>query len=118
MRVTPLVAALLAITLSGSALAQEWIEYSSRQGRFTGNFPSQPRVTTTTYQSPYGANLPARVYSASEGPSRNSVKRSYSTRVITGRIVLSSQRMASCPSRYSGAITLLPLEDIFVTAAV
>ena len=60
MRVTPLVAALLAVTLSGSVLAQEWIEFASREDRFTGNFPTQPRVTTTTYQSQYGADLPAR----------------------------------------------------------
>jgi len=73
MRVTPLVAALLAVTLSGSVLAQEWIEFASREDRFTGNFPTQPRVTTTTYQSQYGADLPARVYSAAQGPSRYSV---------------------------------------------
>ena len=73
MRVTPLVAALLAVTLSSSVLAQEWIEFASREDRFTGNFPGQPKVTTTTYESQYGARLPARVYSASEGPSRYAV---------------------------------------------
>jgi hypothetical protein len=73
MRVTPLVAAILTVIFSGSVLAQEWIEYSSRVDRFTGNFPRQPEVTQTTYQSQYGADLPARVYSASQGPSRYSV---------------------------------------------
>jgi hypothetical protein len=53
MRFTPLVAATLTLTLSGSALAQEWIEFSSREYRFTGNFTSQPKVTQTTYQSQY-----------------------------------------------------------------
>src|SRR3982751_2760459 len=91
MRFTPLVAATLTLTLSGSALAQppspqasasrvvaergggEWIEFSSREDRFTGNFPSQPKVTQTTYQPQDGATLPARVYSAEQGPSRYSV---------------------------------------------
>ena len=31
------------------ALAQEWIEYVSKEDRFTGNFPGQPKVTQTTY---------------------------------------------------------------------
>ena len=70
MRVTSLVAAALTLTLSGSALAQEWIEFTSREDRFTGNFPSQPKVTQTTYQTQYGADLPARVYSAESGPGR------------------------------------------------
>jgi hypothetical protein len=56
MRVTPLIAAVLSLTLSASGLAQEWIEFSSREDRFTGNFPSQPKVMQTTYQSRYGAD--------------------------------------------------------------
>jgi len=63
MRIT-LVAAALTLTISGSALAQEWIEFTSREDRFTGNFPSPPKVTQATYESQYGADLPARVYSA------------------------------------------------------
>ena len=73
MRFTPLVAAILTLTLSGSALAQEWVEFTSREDRFTGNFPSQPKVTQTIYESQYGAHLPARVYSAEQGPSRYSL---------------------------------------------
>jgi hypothetical protein len=91
MRFTPLVAATLTVTLCVPALAQppspqasaslaaaergggEWIEFSSREDRFSGNFPSQPTVAQTTYQSQYGANLPARVYTAAQGASRYSV---------------------------------------------
>ncbi|HEX2460311.1 MAG TPA: hypothetical protein VHJ58_09195 [Vicinamibacterales bacterium] len=73
MRFTPVVAATIVLALSGSAFAQEWIEFTSREDRFTGNFPSQPKVTQTTYQSQYGADLPARVYSAEQGPSRYSM---------------------------------------------
>ena len=59
MRFTPVVATTIVLALCGSAFAQEWIEFTSREDRFTGNFPSQPKVTQTTYQSQYGADLPA-----------------------------------------------------------
>jgi len=64
--------ALLAF-LSVPAFAQEWVEFASREDRFTCNFPSQPNITQTTYTSDHGAGLPARVYSASQGQSRYSV---------------------------------------------
>jgi hypothetical protein len=70
MRFTALVAATLTLTLSCPALAQEWIEFTSKEDRFTGNFPGQPKVTQTIYQSQYGADLPARVYSAEQGSGR------------------------------------------------
>src|SRR5262245_8694768 len=44
-----------------------------REDRFTCNFPSQPKVTETTYRSQMGAALPARIYSADQGQSRYSV---------------------------------------------
>jgi hypothetical protein len=53
--------------------AQEWMEFASRQDRFTCNFPTQPKITETTYLSLHEANLPARIYSASQGQSRYSV---------------------------------------------
>src|SRR5690349_47832 len=73
MRLTPLISTALVLSVSGPLLAQEWIEYANREDRFTCNFPSQPKVSETTYRSQYGANLPARVYSAAEGQSRYSV---------------------------------------------
>ena len=73
MRLTPLVAAVLVLVLSGPSLAQEWIEFASQEDRFTCNFPSQPKVTETTYRSQHGADLPARVYGAAQGQSRYSV---------------------------------------------
>src|SRR5947207_6254307 len=69
----PLISEALALFISGPSFAQEWIEFASREDRFTCNFPSQPKVTETTYRSEYGADLPARVYSASQGQSRYSV---------------------------------------------
>jgi hypothetical protein len=73
MRVSPLLAVTLLLSLSAPALAQEWIEYVSKEDRFTVNFPGQPKVTQTTYLSQYGAELPARVYSVENGKSRYSV---------------------------------------------
>ena len=73
----PVVAAALVFCVSGSAFAQggggEWIEFASRDDRFTCNFPEQPRVTQTTWTSEYGAVLPARVYSSAQGQSRFSM---------------------------------------------
>src|SRR5947208_15780390 len=73
MRLTPLISATLAIAVASPLFAQEWIEFASRQDRFTCNFPSEPRVTETTYRSQHEADLPARIYSATEGQSRYSV---------------------------------------------
>lgn len=74
MRLTPLVLApAFVLSVSGPSFAQEWIEFASRQDRFTCNFPSQPTVTETIYRSKHGADLPARVYSARQGQSRYSV---------------------------------------------
>ena len=64
------VAAVLILFMSGPAFAQEYVEFVSRQDRFSATFPVQPKVTETTYQSQFGAGLPARVYSAESGPGR------------------------------------------------
>jgi hypothetical protein len=61
------------LSLSGSAFSQEWIEFASREEHITCLFPTQPRVTETTWNSEYGAVLPARVYSVTQGPSRYSL---------------------------------------------
>jgi len=73
MRLVILVSAALIISLSTTAFAQEWIEFASREERVTCLFPSQPKVTETTWVSEYGAILPARLYSASQGQSRYSL---------------------------------------------
>ena len=73
MRLVILVSAALIISLSTTAFAQEWIEFANRQERVTCLFPVQPKVTETTWVSEYGAILPARLYSASQGQSRYSL---------------------------------------------
>jgi hypothetical protein len=73
MRRTLLISAALLLCISGPSFGQEWVEFASRDDRFTCNFPTQPKVTETTCRSQHGADLPARVYSATQGQSRYSV---------------------------------------------
>jgi hypothetical protein len=61
------------ISLVEPLMAQEWVEYANHEDRFTCNFPTQPKVTETTYRSEFGADLPARTYSAMQGQSRYSM---------------------------------------------
>jgi hypothetical protein len=63
----------LLLLIPGAAAAQEWEMYVSQQDRFSINFPGQPRVTDTTWQSQLDYTLPGRVYSADLGQSRFSV---------------------------------------------
>ena len=72
MRMTALVFA-LAVSVSGSAAAQEWDLYTNIPDGFKVNFPGQPTVTATTWKSQLDYTLPARVYSASRGAERYSV---------------------------------------------
>jgi hypothetical protein len=73
MRLMPLISTALVFSVSGPVFAQEWIEFASREDRFTCNFPVQPKITETTYRSQHEADLPARIYSAAQGQSRYSV---------------------------------------------
>src|SRR5437667_2821828 len=73
MRLMPLISAALVLSISGPSFAQEWVEFTSREERFTCVFPAQPKVTETAWTSEYGAVLPARVYSVTQGQSRYSV---------------------------------------------
>jgi hypothetical protein len=72
MRVTISVIALVLCT-AGSAFAQDWDLFTSKEDGFKIDFPGQPRMTATTFKSEYGADLPAHVWTASRGPERYSV---------------------------------------------
>ena len=63
MRLSSFAAAVLIVSMSAPALAQEWKEFESQQDRFTCNFPGDPKITDTTFISQFGHRLPARVYS-------------------------------------------------------
>ena len=70
MRVSLVAVAALVFCISTPAVAQEWTEYVNQEDRFATVFPGEPQVTETTYMSQFGADLPARVYSAEVGQNR------------------------------------------------
>ena len=73
MRLISLVSTALVLSMSGSSLAQDWIEYASRADFFSVNFPGQPKVQDITYPTEFGITLPGRVHSYEDGPNRYSV---------------------------------------------
>ena len=85
----------LALVLSATvpAFAQEWTEFVSREDLFTANFPGAPQATESTYHSQFGADLPARVYSATRGQSR------FSITVVDYRSIekILTEKAQSCP---------------------
>jgi hypothetical protein len=93
-RLMPLLSAALVLSISGPSFAQDWVEFASREERFTCIFPAQPKVTETTWSSEYGAVLPARLYSATQGQSR------YSLTVVDYKPVerLLVEKSKSCPA--------------------
>jgi len=73
MRLNPVAVAALVFCMAGSTFAQGWTEFESREDRFSIVFPGQPQITETMFTSEFGAELPARVYSAGVGQGRYSV---------------------------------------------
>ena len=73
MRLRPLISTVFVLVLAAPLFAQEWVEFASREDRFTCLFPTQPKVTTGTYLSQHEADLPMRVYSAEQGRNKYSV---------------------------------------------
>jgi hypothetical protein len=94
MRLTAVVSALWILSLAAPALAQEWAEFTNREDGFRVNFPGDPKVAQTTYQSEYGADLPARVYSVTRGRER------YSMTVVDYRSIekILTERAKKCPA--------------------
>ena len=93
MRLSPVVTAALIMSLSGSAFAQEYVEYKSQQDRFTIVFPAPPKVTETTFKSQFGSVLPARVYSAEANGGH------YSVTVVDYNNIqaIATEKAKSCP---------------------
>ena len=73
MRLILVVASMCILSPLTAALAQGWDEFVSRDDGFRVNFPGPPKIARVTYTSEYGADLPARVYSATRGQERYSV---------------------------------------------
>jgi hypothetical protein len=62
-----LIAVVLALFFTGSAMADDWKEYENRDYSFTIHFPVDPTVETAAYQAPDGRSFPAHVFSAKQG---------------------------------------------------
>jgi len=72
-----LVALISLLFVSSASFAQEFKEFRGKQDLFAANFPGDPAVTSITWETEYGAQLPARVYTATlPGP------RTYSVTVV------------------------------------
>ncbi|HEX5107099.1 MAG TPA: hypothetical protein VFV95_01570 [Vicinamibacterales bacterium] len=93
MRLIAVVSALWILSSAAPALAQEWAEFTNRDDGFRVNFPGEPKVAQTTYQSEYGADLPAHVYSVTRGRER------YSMTVVDYRSIekILTEKAKKCP---------------------
>jgi hypothetical protein len=93
MRKSILLCVVLVMTSIPAFAQVEWMEFVSKEDRFSTNFPGTPAIMQTTYRSQFGADLPARVYTASSGPSR------YKLTVVDYRDIekILAEKSKSCP---------------------
>ena len=92
MRLHRLAIGLAVLMISTTAVAQEWIDYTSREDRFSVNFPSTPTIREFTYTSWRAIKLPARTYTVERGAEK------YSVTVVdyTGAESAHAERAKSC----------------------
>ena len=79
------------------ASAQNWDQFTFAEDGFKVDFPGRPALTVTTYESEYGAKLPAKVYSATRGAEK------YSATVVDYTVapkLLDEKAKAICPKDY------------------
>jgi hypothetical protein len=83
----------LVLSMAGSAVAQDWDQFTSTQDGFKLDFPGAPKVTQTTWKSEYGFMLPADVYSVDKG------REHYSMTVVdyNGIQQMGIEKAAKCP---------------------
>jgi len=87
------VSAALLLAIAGSAFAQEYEEFTSKDDRFGVTFPTQPKVEQIMWKSQFGSMLPARVYTSDSGNSHFKV-----TVVDYNNIeAIAAERAKSCP---------------------
>jgi hypothetical protein len=61
-----IIAVILALFFTGSALADDWKEYDNAEYSFAIHFPLDPTLEATTYQGPDGRSLAAHTFSAAK----------------------------------------------------
>src|SRR6185369_741862 len=87
------VAAALVVAIAGSAFAQEYVEFTSKEDRFGATFPTEPKVTESMFKSQFGSMLPMRTYTSDSGNSHFKV-----TVIDYNNIeAISTERSKSCP---------------------
>jgi hypothetical protein len=67
MRLGTLIVAAIALFIAFPAAAQEWFEFVEREELFSVNLPRAPAVEEIVYHSEWGAELPGKLFTASEG---------------------------------------------------
>jgi hypothetical protein len=73
MRQLRILIAASALSVAGTATAQEWVTYTSTQDLFRVHVPCNFAVSDTTWDSEYGGVMPARVYGCDSGTSHYKV---------------------------------------------
>ena len=94
MRFNVLVASIVLTALAAPAIAQEnYIEFSSKEDRFTITFPGTPTMSETTWVSEYGVVLPAKVYTV------NGITGHHTLTVVDYRPIerVLTEKARSCP---------------------
>ena len=66
MRLWMFASAIFLAGYSATASAQGWVEFADREQLFSVNLPHEPTVEEIVYHSEYHAELPAKVYEASD----------------------------------------------------
>ena len=61
------------LLVAGTAAAQEWEEFVSKEDGFKVDFPGKPTVTDMTWKSQLDYILPGKVYSVDKGKERYSM---------------------------------------------
>ncbi len=64
---------LVPFALVSHAASAQWRQFVDQAEFFSANFPAEPEVHVVSYDSEYGATLPARVYSVTDGDSLHSL---------------------------------------------
>ncbi len=66
MRCAKFILAAIASLYAFSAAAQGWVHFADREELFSVNLPHEPAVEEITYHSEFHAELPAKIYTASD----------------------------------------------------
>jgi hypothetical protein len=87
----------MVLAVASTAFAQDYVQYVSRDDRFTILFPTQPKVTVTTFTSQYGYSLPTRIY---ESDASGAAKGHYKVTVVdySGIRAMGEERAKHCPA--------------------